>query len=396
MSSPSLPPNSIEKKPSRLRELDFLRGLAILFVLVRHFPMHTSLKNMGWIGVDLFFVLSGFLVSGLLFREYLRNNSLDLKRFLVRRGFKIYPIYYLIYLFYAGFAIYSSNYPIHLVLADIFFLQNYANGWGYAHPPSWTLAIEEHFYFGLAIIMWVSIRSGRLNFIKEKKLNEKVIVDKVVVYILSVLIFCLVLRIVSNLVFPEEYVRNFTMTHLRLDSLLAGVLIAYFNYFKYQTLKMIYRKLKKFLFPVFILGVIWTPFIDPIPSFFVKTIGFTLVYLSFVALLIIFILDDSINKRLNKLFGACLVDLICKIGFCSYVIYIIHSLVHLILLNIQDYFDLYYNHYLDYLITPAISIALGIVITHKIEGFFLRVRDKYYPSKSGKIQLQNTVDSSKT
>ena len=50
--------------------------------------------NFGWVGVDLFFVLSGFLVSGLLFQEYQRHGKIRVGRFLIRRGFKIYPSFY--------------------------------------------------------------------------------------------------------------------------------------------------------------------------------------------------------------------------------------------------------------------------------------------------------------
>ena len=60
----------------RLRELDFLRGIAILLVICRHKEVVHFLKQMGWIGVDLFFVLSGFLVSGLLFREYQKFGNI--------------------------------------------------------------------------------------------------------------------------------------------------------------------------------------------------------------------------------------------------------------------------------------------------------------------------------
>ncbi|MBK8952142.1 MAG: acyltransferase [Chitinophagaceae bacterium] len=57
----------------RLKVLDFLRGIAILLVMFRHAKVSTITTRMGWIGVDLFFVLSGFLVSGLLFSEYKKD-----------------------------------------------------------------------------------------------------------------------------------------------------------------------------------------------------------------------------------------------------------------------------------------------------------------------------------
>ena len=95
-----------QDKNSRLLPLDFLRGVAILLVLMRHSPLASSkvgyiaypfalIGRMGWTGVDLFFVLSGFLIGGLLFREIATRETLDIKRFIIRRGFKIWPSYYL-------------------------------------------------------------------------------------------------------------------------------------------------------------------------------------------------------------------------------------------------------------------------------------------------------------
>src|SRR6185295_15310789 len=100
------PPRRAVTRPPRDPGLDVLRGVAVLLVLFRHFDtppeelMHPVravvmwLNRVGWIGVDLFFVLSGFLVSGLLFEEYERHGTLRVGRFLVRRGFKIYPGFY--------------------------------------------------------------------------------------------------------------------------------------------------------------------------------------------------------------------------------------------------------------------------------------------------------------
>jgi len=141
---------------NRLRELDFLRGIAILLVLLRHGNLFDSTTNIGWIGVDLFFVLSGFLVSKLLFKEYSRFGNIEPKRFLIRRGFKIYPIYFLFYIPYL-----ILRYPdikTMPLLGDLLFIQNYVYGWGYAFGPSWSLAIEEHFYFGFALLFFIFLR----------------------------------------------------------------------------------------------------------------------------------------------------------------------------------------------------------------------------------------------
>src|SRR5215469_6695095 len=78
----------------RIPQLDILRAIAVLLVIGNHVTWSPVLVRFGWTGVDLFFCLSGFLVSGLLFRDYRRYGTLHWKRFLIRRGFKIYPGYY--------------------------------------------------------------------------------------------------------------------------------------------------------------------------------------------------------------------------------------------------------------------------------------------------------------
>src|SRR5579862_2173205 len=88
----------------RVIQLDFLRGIAILLVLFHHNEIHgsqmgwlqpvsDSLALYGWAGVFLFFIRSGFLVGGLLFAEIRRTGGVNVKRFLVRRAFKIWPGY---------------------------------------------------------------------------------------------------------------------------------------------------------------------------------------------------------------------------------------------------------------------------------------------------------------
>ncbi|MGV3632340.1 MAG: acyltransferase family protein [Bacteroidota bacterium] len=74
--------------------LDVLRAIAVILVLARHSNLNFWLTKFGWLGVDLFFVLSGFLVAGLLFAEYKKHGAIDLKRFLVKRAFKILPPFY--------------------------------------------------------------------------------------------------------------------------------------------------------------------------------------------------------------------------------------------------------------------------------------------------------------
>src|SRR4051812_46692628 len=92
--------------PTRRATLDMLRGVAILLVIGRHFPSHT-LENpiiatwfrLGWTGVDLFFVLSGFLVGGILFAEHRETDGIGTAGFFIRRAFKILPPYFAFLIF---------------------------------------------------------------------------------------------------------------------------------------------------------------------------------------------------------------------------------------------------------------------------------------------------------
>ena len=89
----------------RSKAIDALRAVAVMLVLGAHMdrcPRATSKvlffltdlwATCGWVGVDIFFVMSGYLVARLLFQEHARTGGISLKTFFVRRGFKIYPAF---------------------------------------------------------------------------------------------------------------------------------------------------------------------------------------------------------------------------------------------------------------------------------------------------------------
>lgn len=132
---------------SRNTTLDLLRAVAVLAVIVHHYAQNdtSSIFHIGLIGVDLFFVLSGFLISSLLFAEIRRTDRLDLIRFVIRRALKIYPAFYTFLLL--TFPIVPSNEHWRL-WGEVFFLQQYAP---HVWPHTWTLSIEETFYLAVPL-----------------------------------------------------------------------------------------------------------------------------------------------------------------------------------------------------------------------------------------------------
>src|SRR5437588_1674510 len=156
---------------NRSQALDILRFLAVLLVLWRHswvcspqispllHSITATLQRGGWIGVDLFFVLSGFLISGLLFKECQKTHQISLSRFFVRRGFKIYPPFWALLLFTVVLESITNNKTAgKWILCEFFFVQNYgdASQWGY----TWSLAVEEHFYILLPLLLVVLLKVG--------------------------------------------------------------------------------------------------------------------------------------------------------------------------------------------------------------------------------------------
>lgn len=366
-------------KKNRLRELDFLRGIAILLVLLRHQYLFKYTQKMGWIGVDLFFVLSGFLVSGLLFKEYLKFGNIKPGLFLIRRGFKIYPIYFLFYGLYLIPILIKDNLVLKGFLSDVFFVQNYFWGWGYAYVASWSLAVEEHFYLGFALLLWLGINKNMFDLKKGMNTNR---ISKFEIIIIGFMICCLGLRILNNIYFSENEVRNFTMTHLRLDSLLAGVVVSYLYYFRNKFLTHFFKTYKIILLVLSLLLLSFTPVIDPHGSFFVKTFGFSFLYISFAILLIYFLIDANINATLNQLFSNRVVNIISKIGFSSYSIYIIHTFVNYIFNLANNFvFNQTMHQTLIFISSSIVSILVGIFMTVHIEAYFLKIRDKRYPSR---------------
>jgi len=265
-------------------------------------------------------------------------------------------------------------------LSDMTFTQNFITGCVWAYAGSWSLAIEEHFYFGLSFFLWLGSKYKFIKFQKEdRSKTNKLSFPNI---ILSVMFFCFFLRILGNYYFPYQQGRLFTNTQFRIDSLLAGVLISYFFYFDRNRLERFFYTYKYLLFLVAIIGLAWTPFFDPIASFFVKTIGFTLLYISFGILLVAFLITKDIVAILNKTFSSILVNTISKIGYCSYSIYIIHLFIMLIGYRLFSVFNLY-NHYLFFILAFSVSILVGMFMTYKIERYFLSIRDKYFSSRIG-------------
>src|ERR1041385_4159129 len=140
-------------------QLDALRALAVLAVMVHHFlPVDryipTDYITLGFLAVRLFFVLSGFLITGILLNYRRLERCTALRRFYLRRVLRIFPIYYLTLFIALALQVRSIQQGAFWHLT---YLSNYIAGFHpeWMGPAShfWTLAVEEQFYFVWPFIM---------------------------------------------------------------------------------------------------------------------------------------------------------------------------------------------------------------------------------------------------
>src|SRR6266699_2842936 len=150
--------------------LDLLRALAIILVVIYHagifgFALPNHWHRFGWVGVDLFFVLSGYLIGGQLLTPLARGRAINLRRFFSRRALRIMPAYFFVLAVYFCLP-YLREFPeISPLWKFLISVQNIGLRGGTAFSHAWSLAIEDQFYLLLPLALVALNRSRRAAFI---------------------------------------------------------------------------------------------------------------------------------------------------------------------------------------------------------------------------------------
>ncbi len=363
----------------RLVNLDLLRAAALALVLGRHMSwwdtpdswpsparaLFDAWKASGWVGVDLFFVLSGFLVSGLLFAEYQRSGQLSVTRFYTRRGWKIYPPFFaMIATTVALRAASGKPPPWRHVVAECCFIQPYSRGLWY---HTWSLGVEEHFYLLLPLLLstLTRIAPGATDPFGRRLLN--------IVGVWAAV--SLGMRIVNDVARPEFDTLIFR-THLRLDSLFFGVAIGYFYHFRREWFVYSFRRHRWTLLVAGWAVLILLPWALPLEtSRFTRVYGMTTNYLASGAILAGALLIKPAASLASRMIAA--------IGQASYSIYLWH-------LAFQDWVVTRVAAALGeglplagrIALFLAGSVAIGLVMARAVEWPSLRLRDRWLPPSS--------------
>lgn len=192
--------------------LDAIRGIAILLVILAHTvnsygaPVHLAPLQLGGTGVDLFFVLSGWLIGSQIFQEISRFGNLDIKRFWIRRWMRTLPAYYTI-LIITIIQQYLTKENFQFPWQHLFFLQNYQEHLEIFYV-SWSLSVEEQFY--LLIAPFLVFLNGR------SKVTQ--------------LTFILLLLALPSFLREMNWYQTTNETHVRIDCCVMGVLLAFIKY----------------------------------------------------------------------------------------------------------------------------------------------------------------------
>lgn len=326
-----------------IKNFDGLRAFAVFFVLLIH-GSYGYFKG-GWIGVDLFFVLSGYLITTLLQKDYIKNNKISILKFYIRRIFRLLPALVLCIFLSNILNLVSVNPKVtgnlFASLATLFYFNNFIdiNILGNL-THLWSLSVEEHFY-----LIWPLCLSYL--FLRYPKKNQ-------ITFIILIIIFIMIVKIISlqnYFVYSNGVIVIDThrFTFFRIDSLLIGslasLLASDLNY------KTIFENKIKCNSILILIGAIFFYFLFKlgINDAFYKNGGFLLINL-LCAILILITANIPENFLLSN-------KLISWVGVRSYGIYIYHFSIFIIFEDIRISSSIY-----NFLLVTFLRLAATLIV----------------------------------
>lgn len=347
--------------------IDLVRAGSILLVMLRHYGF-TPGFNVGYYAIEYLFVISGFLIGQILFNDFYSSENIErasLKRFMIRRWFRILPLYYFAIL--VKFAIHPDigwN-----ILYYIFFLQNHFFGIQF-YPETWTLVIDEWFYLLIPIMLFLFMR-----FVSMK--------DSAVAWFIVAIIVVVSLGrtywVYKTGVQWEGLTGNVVF---RQDTLLMGVLLAfvkkkYYHIFQKLTVQRFFIVAAALVVGyIFMMYIVRTPQDTINQHVWTRTINFTLCSL-LIAMTLPYI-EGSVDfikpKRL-----AFLNTLVVWGSKLSYALYLAHSEV----LRLLNYFlsPMAISAAAIGILAIFVTVIVSYLLYQFVEKKFLIIRDRYYPDR---------------
>lgn len=347
-------------------EIDGLRFFSFLLVFIHHhnllknIPYLSAIRDYGWIGVDLFLVISAFLFTKLLVFECLANGKISFTKFYIRRVLRIWPIYY-IFISITILYFYIVNGKISLkILFRIVGLFSFSDNLitaveGYNPifftPHLWTISYEEQFYIFIPIIIFLAIKS---------KLKIQLFSLVFIFVIFNGIRFYLLTESISH---PAIWV--LPITHF--ESIILGIVIGFGGF------ESLTKKLPTILLLLF--GILSFILITKLPKIesgsFYSSVSYSLIG-ACTSLIFVSVLE---NKILKNIFSK---ELFIFLGKRSYGLYLFHlSGISLANYTVSNLIKISSNSIASFFLALFYTIVLGIVSYKVIETPFLKLKRKF-------------------
>jgi peptidoglycan/LPS O-acetylase OafA/YrhL len=367
--------------------LNTLRGIGALMIVIHHanpdsIPNMTEvtgiagfllwrLRNLGWSGIDLFLVLSGFLMADFIFARLQRRNDLLLSTYWKKRAIRIIPSYYflLIVLAFTGasgfISFLNAEEAVKSALIHFFFLNNYLDQ--VPNGPTWYVSVIVQCYVALPVMVAILVRTTKIelmsNFLKIS---------------CAVVLLSLVLRVLRVLSGAHE-ANDFMLTHFRLDSIFIGMSCMYLlsNRHPFITFLKKHQAISLIVSILLIAPCMYFPRKNP----FMFTIGFTLLACGY-GVIILLLAEDLLEGAANWL------KWFSVLAAWSYNIYLWHYFMPSILgkpyLGLQNFIVSWSNSapiraLLEITLFVSLSIVVGYLMTVIIERPAERVLSRRKP-----------------
>ena len=312
---------------------------------------------------------SSALVSGLLFKEHLRDGRVSVGNFLIRRGLKIYPAFWVLIGYTIVTQLLNGNTPSKwAIISELSFIQNYHFGLWY---HTWSLAVEEHFYLMLAALVWFLACQSKEPFAQLPRI------------FCFVAVTCLGLRILNLFFHPYYSPASYLYpTHLRIDSLFLGVLLCYLVQYRGLRNHIRHFSPKGCVIIGAILLLLPACLYSREEHRWITVIGYNIFDLG-SGLLVLGATDLVFSS-------SSMLRILGSLGAVSYSVYLWHMPVEFWARRIWP--DLLTNqfHYSGYLFTFVFgSILVGSAMARLVEFPVLRLRDRWFPSRQAVRQADS-------
>jgi peptidoglycan/LPS O-acetylase OafA/YrhL len=366
--------------------LDTLRALAIILVFMYHYMVFVSKTNtfgwgssLGWIGVDLFFVLSGYLIANQIFSGVVKGQDLSLKAFYARRFLRTLPNFYVVLALYFLFPVVMGGKTPPPLWQFLTFTQNYQLQPGTAFSHAWSLCIEEQFYLFFPLLVLVGVR-----YIKSIKVGWIFLLILIFAGIVARGMFWSSYGLEAN---EAGYYPNiYYSTLCRIDEFLPGIAVAMLKNFHSAT----WQRLMQWGNAILALGVLSAAvmsygllnyfYIDGYGyGYFMTTFGYSLLAMCFAVLVVAALSSVSLLYKI-RVPGAA------KLAAWSYAIYLSHKPLAFMTQKMLTSYGIESTSALLVLIVVALCLLGGWLLYRLVETPFMNLRDWYYPSSFAKIR----------